>query len=68
MRGRLEFQKIGLKGEVRVTGSPAESSLKTPWCKAGNGVKITISCDDHIPGTEVESCLGIFSEKKHIFL
>ena len=35
----------------------------TERCKAGNGVKITISCDDHIPGTEVESCLGIFSAK-----
>ena len=37
---------------------------RTDWCKAGQNMKITISCDGHTTSTEAQSCAGIFWAKK----
>ena len=41
---------------------------RTGWCKAGQRMKITISCNGHTPDKETQSCAGIFCAKNKLVI
>jgi len=52
----IEVGKCRSGESINSCSSGCNQYKNTGWCKKGNGVKITISCEGHTKGTEKDSC------------